>query len=41
MMIGECPSHTAKALGADAKYLLAMDESIPTCNRHFAKLGIA
>jgi hypothetical protein len=31
---------TAKALVADDKGLLAMDESIPTCNKRFAKLGI-
>ena len=31
---------TAKALVADDKGLLAMDESIPTCNERFAKLGI-
>ena len=31
---------TAKALVADDKGLLAMDESTPTCNRRFAKLGI-
>jgi fructose-bisphosphate aldolase class I len=32
---------TAQALVADAKGLLAIDESIPTCNRRFARLGIA
>ncbi|MGA8149061.1 MAG: class I fructose-bisphosphate aldolase [Gallionellaceae bacterium] len=32
---------TAKALVADDKGLLAMDESNPTCNKRFAKLGIA
>jgi len=32
---------TAKALMAGDKGLLAMDESTPTCNRRFAKLGIA
>ena len=32
---------TAKALLADDKGLLAMDESNPTCNRRFAALGIA
>jgi len=32
---------TAKALVADDKGLLAMDESNPTCNQRFAKLGIA
>ena len=31
---------TAKALVADDKGLLAMDESNPTCNRRFAELGI-
>jgi fructose-bisphosphate aldolase class I len=31
---------TAKALVAGDKGLLAMDESIPTCNRRFAALGI-
>jgi len=31
---------TAKALMADSKGLLAMDESDPTCNKRFAKLGI-
>ena len=31
---------TAKALVADGKGLLAMDESNPTCNQRFAKLGI-
>ena len=31
---------TAKALVADGKGLLAMDESNPTCNKRFAKLGI-
>lgn len=31
---------TAKMLVANDKGLLAMDESIPTCNRRFAKLGI-
>ena len=32
--------NTAKALVADGKGLLAMDESNPTCNQRFAKLGI-
>jgi fructose-bisphosphate aldolase, class I len=32
---------TAKRLMADDKGLLAMDESVATCNRRFAKLGIA
>lgn len=31
---------TAKALVADDKGLLAMDESNPTCNKRFAQLGI-
>jgi fructose-bisphosphate aldolase class I len=31
---------TAKALVADDKGLLAMDESNPTCNKRFAALGI-
>jgi fructose-bisphosphate aldolase, class I len=31
---------TAKAMVADNKGLLAMDESNPTCNKRFAKLGI-
>ena len=31
---------TAKALVADDRGLLAMDESNPTCNQRFAKLGI-
>jgi len=33
-------SDTAKALVDDDKGLLAMDESTPTCNKRFAKLGI-
>jgi fructose-bisphosphate aldolase class I len=33
--------NTAQALVADDKGLLAMDESIPTCNKRFAKLGIS
>src|ERR1035441_5661500 len=33
-------SDTAKAMVADDKGLLAMDESNPTCNKRFAKLGI-
>ncbi len=32
--------NTAKALVADDKGILAMDESNPTCNKRFAKLGI-
>src|ERR1700692_3200402 len=31
---------TAKKMVADDKGLLAMDESNPTCNKRFAKLGI-
>jgi fructose-bisphosphate aldolase class I len=31
---------TAKALVAGDKGFLAMDESIPTCNKRFEKLGI-
>src|SRR5664280_678966 len=31
---------TAKAMVAEDKGLLAMDESNPTCNKRFAKLGI-
>ena len=31
---------TAKALVTGDKGLLAMDESNPTCNKRFAKLGI-
>src|ERR1035438_484528 len=31
---------TATALVADDKGLLAMDESTPTCNQRFARLGI-
>ena len=33
-------TETARALIADDKGLLAMDESNPTCNQRFAKLGI-
>ncbi len=33
--------NTAIALVADDKGLLAMDESNPTCNKRFAKFGIA
>ncbi|MGA1997473.1 MAG: class I fructose-bisphosphate aldolase [Bryobacteraceae bacterium] len=32
--------NTARAMVADNKGLLAMDESFPTCNKRFAKLGI-
>ena len=31
---------TARKMVADDKGLLAMDESNPTCNKRFAKLGI-
>ena len=31
---------TANTMVADDKGLLAMDESNPTCNKRFAKLGI-
>ncbi len=31
---------TARALVADDKGLLAMDESTPTCDKRFARLGI-
>jgi fructose-bisphosphate aldolase, class I len=31
---------TARAMVADGKGLLAMDESNPTCNKRFASLGI-
>ncbi len=34
------PIDTARALVAGGKGLLAMDESNPTCNKRFAKLGI-
>ncbi len=34
-------SSVARALVADDRGLLAIDESIPTCNRRFATLGIA
>ena len=33
-------TETAQALMADGKGLLAMDESTPTCDKRFAKLGI-
>ncbi len=39
-MRAETLLETAKALVADDKGLLAMDESNPTCNKRFAKLGI-
>jgi fructose-bisphosphate aldolase class I len=32
---------TARALLADDKGLLAMDESNPTCNKRFARSGIS
>ena len=31
---------TARTMVADDKGLLAMDESNPTCNKRFARLGI-
>jgi len=33
-------TNTAKKMVAGDKGLLAMDESTPTCNKRFAKLGI-
>jgi fructose-bisphosphate aldolase, class I len=39
MNVNELKS-TAKAMVADDKGLLAMDESMPTCNKRFTKLGI-
>ena len=39
-MNGQALIDTAKALVVDDKGLLAMDESSPTCNQRFAKLGI-
>lgn len=33
-------TRTAKAMVTDYKGILAMDESFPTCNKRFAKLGI-
>jgi fructose-bisphosphate aldolase, class I len=33
-------TNTARKLVADHKGILAMDESFPTCNKRFAKLGI-
>ena len=39
-MNGRELTETAKALVAGNKGLLAMDESNPTCNKRFAKLGI-
>ena len=33
-------THTARKLVANHKGILAMDESLPTCNKRFAKLGI-
>jgi fructose-bisphosphate aldolase class I len=38
-LLAEKPQ-TARALVAGDKGLLAMDESNPTCNKRFAKLGI-
>jgi len=40
-MIAQELKNTARALVADDKGLLAMDESNPTCNKRFAKAGIA
>src|SRR5450631_1616990 len=40
VMNGEKLVETAKKMVADDKGLLAMDESNPTCNKRFAKLGI-
>ncbi len=39
-MNGQKLIDSAKALVVDEKGLLAMDESTPTCNKRFAKLGI-
>jgi fructose-bisphosphate aldolase class I len=39
-MIAQALTDTAQALMAGDKGLLAMDESSPTCNKRFAKLGI-
>jgi fructose-bisphosphate aldolase class I len=39
-MNNEALIDTAKSLVDDYKGLLAMDESLPTCNKRFAKLGI-
>ena len=39
-MNGQALIDTARALVADDKGLLAMDESTPTCNKRFAALGI-
>jgi fructose-bisphosphate aldolase, class I len=39
-MIEQALTDIAKTLVADDKGLLAMDESNPTCNKPFAKLGI-
>jgi fructose-bisphosphate aldolase class I len=39
-MIPQTLIETARALVADDKGLLAMDESDGTCNRRFAKAGI-
>jgi fructose-bisphosphate aldolase class I len=40
MMNAQTLIGTARALTADDKGLLAMDESNPTCNKRFARLGI-
>lgn len=39
-MIARALIHTARALVKGQKGLLAMDESLPTCNRRFSLLGI-
>ena len=39
-MIAQELIDTARAMVADDKGLLAMDESNPTCNKRFARLGI-
>ena len=39
-MITSTLIETAQALVADGKGLLAMDESVTTCDKRFAKLGI-
>ena len=38
-MDSETLKETARALAAGDKGILAMDESVPTCNRRFAILG--
>jgi fructose-bisphosphate aldolase class I len=39
-MVAQDLIDTARAMVADGKGLLAMDESNPTCNKRFAPLGI-